>query len=233
MIDFKNALSSTVDKTLNGIVNYAESKADALMTSVMRPYSLSESDKMTFINDIYINLCFNISDSNTTKVPTHNLENGATIAETVTPDPVIWQLKCKLTTLDHMDNYNVLVETMKVGELVTLMFAGQTYEDLAITSINREITNAYYTEFTITLAKLNFIEVATIPAPEMKKITSKKVETVAAKEQTDKILPSEKSDLESDVPYSEQYLRQQEAEKKILNMINPINKPWNSWRGGI
>lgn len=227
MINLSELLTGKVDETLNGISNYIQARAESLTSGFVRNFTFSNEEKMTFINDVYIDLCFGISDNNNKTTPTHNLDNGVIIAETVKKEPTIWTLDCKLTSSDHREKYEKLLKM----DLVTLMFRGEVKENLVVTSINRKITNAHYTDFTINLAKLNFVTIQTIPAPDFKKITSKPVQSVAEKKETDKVLSTE-TVTPADAPFSDEYYKTKETENKIINVVTPFNPPWDRNRGG-
>lgn len=219
MIKLSELLTSKVDSTLNGITDYVKKKAESLTNGFVRAYSLSNEEKMTFINDVYIDLCFAISDSNNNVTPTHNVDDGSVITETVKKQPTTWTLECKLTSSDHKEKYEKLLNM----DLVTLMFRGEVKENLVIMSINRKITNAYYTDFTITLAKLNFVKVATIPAPSFKKITQKVVSSVASKKSTDKTSPFTVGQKVGSLTVTETTGAIQTVESKPVNVINPFS----------
>lgn len=225
MINLSDLLTGKIDSTLNGITDYIKKRAESVTNGFVRAYSLSNEEKMTFINDVYIDLCFSIGDTNNNTTPTHNLDNGVIIAETVKKEPTIWTLDCKLTSIDHKEKYEKLLKM----DLVTLMFRGEVKENLVVMSINRKITNAYYTDFTITLAKLNFVTIQTIPAPSFKKVTSKPVQTIASKKETTKTLPVKTTDVSA--PYSDDHLRRKKAEEQIINVVTPFNPPWDRNRG--
>lgn len=219
MINLSELLVGKTDETLNGISNYIKSKANNLAQGFARNFSFSNEEKMTFINDVHIDLCFNISDNNTNSTPTHNLDNGVIISETIKKQPTIWTLDCKLTSYDHKEKYEKLLKM----NLVTLMFAGEVKENLVIMSINRKITNTYYTDFTITLAKLNFVQIKTIPAPSFKKITAKTVETITGKKETDKVSPFKSGDKVGVLTVTETIGDIQTVEAKVINVINPFD----------
>lgn len=194
MINLSNLLTGKLDKTLNGISSYVMNKAENLTSGFVRNFTLSNDQKLTFINDVYINLCFNLGDKNNTSVPTHNLDNNSIIAETVRKEPTIWSLECKLTSINHVEEYEKLLKMMENGELITLLFGGRVVENLIITNINRNITNIHYTDFSITLSKLKFVKVSLIPAPTFKKVTSKPVENNTGKLETERNIKDLKPD---------------------------------------
>lgn len=216
MINLSKLLTGQVDKTLNGITNYMSKKSENLANGFARTFTLSNEDKMTFLNDVYVDLCFGISDTNSAVTPTHNLDNNSIIAESIKKEPTVWQLECKLTSIDHKEKYNRLLSFMENAELVTLMFRGEVKENLAIMSINRKISNVHYTDFTITLAKLNFVKIAAIPAPSFKKVTSKPKTTVASKVETKKVSPFKPAPIISDKPIGPS------LPPEKINMINPF-----------
>lgn len=221
MINLSDLLTGKIDSTFNGITNYIAERAQSLTNGFVRNFSFSNEEKLTFINDVYIDLCFSIGDNNPRSTPQHNLDNGAIIAETITKEPTIWTLECKLTSIDHKEKYEKLLNM----KFATLMFRGEIKENLAIVNINRKISNAHYTDFTITLSKLNVVNIATIPAPSFKKITSKVTKTTTSKKETDKISPfkvgQKVGDLTvvptvSETPIGPQLPKQ-------LNVINPFS----------
>lgn len=228
MINLSEMLTGKADSTLNGINNYIQSRAESLTKGFVRNFTFSNEEKLTFINDIHIDLCFSIGDNNPRSIPSHNLDNGLITAETVIKEPTVWTLNCKLVSSDHREKYEKLLEMT----YATLMFRGEVKENLAITSINRNRTNAHYTDFTIALTKINSVQIKTIPAPSFKKVTSKTVETVAEKKETTKILPTETTPP-ADTPFSEEYYKRKEAENKIINVVTPFNPPWDRNRGGV
>lgn len=220
MINISDLLTGKIDSIFNGISNYILEKAENLTNGFVRNFNFSNEEKLTFINDVRIDLCFSIGDNNPRSTPSHNLDNGAIIAETIKKEPTTWTLNCKLTSIDHKEKYEKLLEMT----YATLMFRGEIKENLAITNINRNITNAHYTDFTITLSKLNTVNVSTIPAPSFKKITSKVTKNVASKKETNKTSPfnigDEVGDLTvvpkiSETPIGPQY-------PQPVNVINPF-----------
>lgn len=237
MINLSKLLTGQVDKTLTGITNYVNQKAENLTNGFVRNFILSNEEKMTFLNDVYIDLCFGISDANNAVTPTHNLDNNSIIAETIRKEPTVWQLECKLTSIDHREKYDKLISFMENAELVTLMFRGEVKENLVVMSINRKISNVHYTDFTITLAKLNFVKIATIPAPTFKKITSKPKTSVASKFITEKARPFPKPlnvpDLDGTVGPSSNIELDGIAGAEPVNVINPFTDLGRSGGGAF
>lgn len=236
MINLSKLLTGQSDKTLSGITSYIGKKAESLTNGFIRNFTLSSEEKMTFLNDIYVDLCFGISDTNTAVTPTHNLDNNSIIAETVRKEPTVWQLECKFTGIDHREKYDKLISYMENAELITLLFRGEVKENLVIMSINRKISNVHYTDFTITLAKLNFVKIATIPAPTFKKITSKPKTNVASKFVTEKARPFPKPlnrpDLDGTVGPSSNIELDGIAGAEPVNVINPFNDLGGRGGGG-
>lgn len=184
-----SGVTNLIDKPLEGLTSYFTSKASSLVSGFTRSYSLSTTDKITLISDIYINRCYQISSSYNAEAPSHNLDDGSVIAETLINGQDEWSMKCKLTSQNHKEQFEKLLKYKENGELVSLTFGGNTVTKLAIISIDRTIDNILYTDFTISFKKLKFVKVATIPAPEMKKVTSKPTENLAGKQDTTKKIP--------------------------------------------
>lgn len=224
MINLSDALTGKFDSTLNGITDYISKKAENLTRGFVRSFTLSTEEKMTFINDVYIDLCFNISDSNPWNAPTHNLDNNSIIAETVMKKPTIWSLECQFTSPDHAEKYDRLLKLADSGNPVTLLFGGKVIENLIIMSINRNITKIHYTSFTITLTKLNFVKIATIPAPEFKKIVAAPVKTISGKAETQKTIPHDTyGNRVGPVAFTDK------EKKDFINLVNPFDNKW----GGV
>lgn len=189
MINISGILEETIDKPLNGITNYFSNKAESLTNGFVRSFTLSNQEKLTFINDILIDRCYSISDTNPSSAPMHNLDNGTDIAETVRKEPTTWSLECKFTSIDHKEKYEKLLDIRENSQLITLMFNGQVIENLAITNISRDISNVFYTDFTITLSKLTFVNVSIIPSPNSEKIVRPVKEARTGKEPSGKVGP--------------------------------------------
>lgn len=221
MINLSELLTGKIDSTLNGITNYISKKAESLTRGFVRSFTLSNEEKMTFINDVYVDLCFNIGDSNPWSAPTHNLDNNSIIAETVTKKPTIWSLECQFTSPDHAEKYEKLLKMADSGDPVVLLFGGKVIENLIIMSINRNITNIHYTSFTITLTKLKFVKIATIPAPEFKKIVANPVKTVSGKAETTKMIPYDAyGNRVGPVAFTDK------EKRDFANLVNPFHNEW-------
>ena len=217
MINLSDIFEETVDKTLNGISNYFVKKAENITNGFVRSFTLSEQEKLTFINDIFIDRCYSISDSNPSSTPVHNLDNNSDIAETVKKEPTTWELSCRFNTVDHKEKYQKLLNLREKPQLITLMFNGTVIENLVIMDISRTITNVFYTEFTISLSKLTFVNVSVIPAPKAQKIVKNITQTNTGKEPTEKIV-------------TEEYVPR--AKKDKINTVDPLNlfqMPNNEW----
>lgn len=216
MINLSELLTGKIDSTLNGITDYISKKAESLTNGFVRSFTLSNEEKMTFINDVYIDLCFSIGDRHNVTTPTHSLDNNTIIAETIKKEPTIWNLECKFTSANHVEKYEKLLKMIENGDLITLLYSGKVVENLIIMSLNRNTTNIHYTDFSITLVKLNLVNIATIPAPDFKKVVSKPVETVTGKEETTKIISDTYGDRKSPVEFTD------EDKKDFINMVNPF-----------
>ena len=210
MINISNLLEDSIDKSLNGITNYFSKKVESLTNGFVRSYTLSEAEKLTFINGIFIDRCYSISDTNPSSAPIHNLDNNSDIAETVKKETVTWTLKCKFTSADHKEKYEKLLNIREKSQLVTLMFNGQVVENLAITNISRNIENVFYTEFNITLSKLTFVNISVIPSPKAEKIVKPVTQVNTGKETSEKVgsyIPEKpidkKANLKLIYPYSD------------------------------
>lgn len=191
MINLSDIFEESVDKTLNGITDYFSKKAENLTNGFVRSFTLSNQEKLTFINDIFVDRCYSISENNSSSAPLHNLDNGAVIAETLKKEPTSYTLNCKFTSIDHEEKYNKLLEIRENGQLITLMYKGKVIENLALLNITRNITNVFYTDFTINLSKLTFVNVSVIPAPKMKKVVSQETTVNVGKEETKSSINSE------------------------------------------
>lgn len=166
-----SGVTSLIDRPLEGLTSYFSSKANSLVSGFTRTYSLSQNQKITLISDIFINRCYQIGSSYSSEAPSHNLDDGSVVAETLVNGQDEWSMKCKLTSRNHKEEFEKLLKYKEQGELVSLTFGGNSITHLAILNINRNIDNILYTDFTITLKKLKFVKIATIPSPEMKKVT--------------------------------------------------------------
>lgn len=230
MINLSNIFEEKIDKTLDGITSYFSKKAESLTNGFVRSFSLSPSEKLTFINDIFIDRCYSINDVNSSTAPTHNLDNNSIIAETVIKEPVGWTLNCKFTSQDHKEKFEKLLEIQNNVQLVTLLFNGRIIENLVIINIGRTINNVHYTEFTISLVKLNFVTIQTIPAPKMKKVVSKSKSTVAGKRETSKVLDSVKAPYGVSVKNGKIVMKPT-GEPGIINVVNGFD--FKLGEGGI
>lgn len=190
MINISDLLEQGIDKPLNGITDYFSKKTENLTNGFVRSFTLSNEEKMTFINDIYVDRCYSISDKNPCSAPMHNLDNNSVIAETVKKEPTNWNLQCKFTSADHKEKYEKLLNLRETSTLVTLMFNGKVIENLAILDISRTINNVFYTEFTLSLSKLTFVKVSVIPSPVAEKIVSENKTVNTGKEPTEKEVSS-------------------------------------------
>lgn len=211
-----SGITNLMDKPLEGLTSYFTSKANSLVSGFTRTYSLSPTEKITLISDIYINRCYQIGSSHNLEAPSHNIDNGTIMSETLIKGQDEWNMKCKLTSQNHRELYEKLLKYQENG-YVSLTFGGNTITNLAIMNIDRTIDNILYTDFTISFKKLKFVKVAMIPAPEMKKVISKPSENLAGKKETSKVMKSKLSDSivsvgEGRVPSI--------AEK--VNLINPF-----------
>lgn len=216
-----SGITNLIDKPLEGLSSYFTSKANSLVSGFTRTYSLSSTEKITLISDIYINRCYQIGSSYNAEAPSHNLDDGSVIAETLINGQDEWSMKCKLTSQNHKEQFEKLLKYKESGELVSLTFGGKTITNLAIMNIDRTIDNILYTDFTVSFKKLKFVKVAMIPAPEMKKVTSKPSESLAGKKETTKIMKSKASSVE--IGIGEGKLTPNErVNSNPFNMINPF-----------
>lgn len=193
MISISDMLSDSIDSTLNGIDSFFRKKSEDLQKSFIRSFVLLPNEKITFFNDISIDRCYSVNAEYSSNAPMHNLDNGSIIAETVVREPTTWNFNCKLTKQTHKDDFKRLLELRDTGQLVTVMFNARVVEYLAILNISESITNVHYTSFTISFRKLTFVDIATIPAPQMKKVVSAPKKSVAGKVETKKVIDTSTS----------------------------------------
>ena len=221
MISISDILNDATDKVLKGIDDFFKDKSESVEKGFTRSYEILPTDKITLFNDILIERCYTVKNDWNSSTPSHNLDNGAVIAETTVKEPVPWAFNCKLTSQDHKEKFKRIIEFRETSQLVTVMFNGEVVENLAIMNISRTIKNVFYTEFTITFKKLTFVEVKTIPAPKMKKIVSEPKKTAAGKEVTKKELPKAPPQLGPVKP----------QDPNLLNMINPYSFGFDRYTG--
>lgn len=220
MFNISDMFNSLVDDTLNGITDFFAAKSQSVLKGFTRSYNLSTNQKMTFLNDLFVDRCYGVTEDYTSSAPLHNLDDGSLIAETVIKEPNSFNLSCKFTTQDHAEKFKKLLKYRENSKLLTVMYGGNVYENLAILNITKTVNNIHYTEFTISLRKLTFVKVMTIPAPETKKIVSEPSSSVAGKESTEKMLSTSK--VTEKATYGHGEVRKPLKEFDVINVVSPF-----------
>ncbi|MEG2347284.1 MAG: hypothetical protein RSB50_06340 [Cetobacterium sp.] len=220
MFNISDTFNSIVDSTLNGISDFFTAKSQSILKGFTRTYTLSPNQKMTFLNDLFVDRCYGVTEDYTSSAPLHNLDDGSIVAETIINEPNSFNLSCKFTSQDHAEKFKKLLKYRESKKLITVMYGGNVYENLAILNISKNVTNIHYTEFAISLRKLTFVKVMTIPAPETKKIVSKPTSSVAGKENTDKILSTSKTNVAATYGHGE--ARKPLKEFDVINVVSPF-----------
>ena len=119
------------------------------------------------LGNIQLQLVSDVSESYSNDVPTVPIDDGAQIADNITPNPLELSFKVQIVRANHKEIFEKVIELRNKRELVDLYMV-KLYKNMAITSIENTITSLYYTEFTITLVEIKIAHVSMIPAPSKK-----------------------------------------------------------------
>lgn len=119
------------------------------------------------LGNIQLQLVSDISESYSNDVPTVPIDDGAQIADNITPNPLELSFKVQIVGANHKEIFEKVIELRNKRELVDLYMV-KLYKNMAITSIENTITSLYYTEFTISLVEIKIAHISMIPAPSKK-----------------------------------------------------------------
>lgn len=156
-------------------------------------FVIDENRKINLISDIVIDKLMKVSLNYTSEVPEHNIEDGTDIAEQLINKNATLNLTCKFENEDHKEKFKSLLELRDKCQPISIMFDGDTYSNIGITEITREIETVLYTDFTISLKQLRFVKLNKIPSPPASRVVNDKKISKAGKEKSDKIFNKKKN----------------------------------------
>ncbi len=119
------------------------------------------------LGNIQLQLVSDVSESYSNDVPTVPIDDGAQIADNITPNPLEISFKVQIVGANHKEIFEKVIELRNKRELVDLYMV-KLYKNMAITSIENTITSLYYTEFTISLVEIKIAHISMITAPSKK-----------------------------------------------------------------
>lgn len=186
MFSFEKIIAP-VDDTLKGIAAHFSKKIEEIGQGYYRNFILSPSEKITMINDIYVDSCFEVAEMNSVSAPSHSLEIGSQLEETSIRKPLELSLNCQFSSNDHKEKYEKLLKLLGKGQTITLLLNGKVYNNLTVLSVSKNVTNIYYTNFSITMKELKYVKLGVIPAPEAEKIIKLSTEQATGKENNNEI----------------------------------------------
>lgn len=150
-------------------------------------FVIEENRKISLISDIVIDRLMKVSLSYPSEVPEHNIEDGTDIAEQLINKNATLNLTCKFENEDHKEKFKSLLELRDKCQPISIMFDGDTYSNIGITEITREIETVLYTDFTISLKQLRFVKIKKIPSPPASKVVNNKRTVKSGKQKSEKV----------------------------------------------
>ncbi|MFR4519089.1 MAG: phage baseplate protein [Fusobacterium sp.] len=173
-----------LDFSVTSLMNKLDNKG------VMNKIKKFLGEKTILLNDIPLELVFDLSQSLSSDIPTTTLDNGSNYADNISNSPADFTFRVQATGNDHRKIFDEVLNMRKKREPVTL-FVDELYTNLGIENVTREVKTLTYTEFTISLKEMEFAYLEMIPAPPAKKVTKKTSKINTGKESWEGELKSE------------------------------------------
>lgn len=206
MISLTDMLLEPIDPVIKGIQDYAAEKnlsifgvsvSDIIGTNQPvepqepnKRFLLEENDSKTFINDLLIDRCYQVSTSDSYRGVDHTTDSGFQFTEARIKQKKPFSVKCKFSGEDHKEKMKKMLEIADSDEPLTLFFNGKSYESLMVMAVSEEVSTVFYSEFSLELREYQTIGIKKIPSLPAKKVVGVKKVKKTGKKATTKTLYS-------------------------------------------